>query len=55
MFTKSDLKQFKSYFDDLGITDEEIMEQILNSLDLLAEIGYAHFKNNKKKNVKMND
>jgi hypothetical protein len=35
--------------------DEGIMEQILNSLDLIAEIGYARFKNNKKKNAKMND
>ena len=54
-YTKSDIKHFKTYFDDLGIMDEGIMEQILNSLDLIAEIGYARFKNNKKKNVKMND
>lgn len=50
-YTKSDIKHFKTYFDDLGIMDEGIMEQILNSLDLIAEIGYARFKNNKK-NVK---
>ena len=31
--------------------DEEIMEQILNSLNLIAEIGYARFKNNKKKTI----
>ena len=54
-YTKSDIKRFKTVFDDLGIMDEGIMEQILNSLDLIAEIGYARFKNNKKKNVKMND
>ena len=54
MYTKSDLKQFKTYFDDLGIMDEDIMEQILNSLDLIAEIGYAHF-NNKRKNYEAYD
>ena len=54
-YTKSDIKHFKTYFDDLGIMDEGIMAQILNSLDLIAEIGYARFKNNKKKNAKMND
>ncbi len=53
-YTKSDLKQFKTYFDDLGIMDEDIMEQILNSLDLIAEIGYAHF-NNKRKNYEAYD
>ena len=31
------------------------MEQILNSLNLIAEIGYARFKNNKKKKKKMTD
>ena len=54
MFTKSDLKHFKTYFDDLGITDERIMEQILNNLDLITEIGYIRFKNKKEK-MEMND
>ena len=46
-FTKKDLTTYKPYFDDLGITDEEKMLAILNNLDLIAEIGYAHYKKNK--------
>ena len=46
-FTKKDLQTYKPYFDDLGIMEEEKMLAILNNLDLIAEIGYAHYKKNK--------
>lgn len=46
-FSKSDLYNYKTYFEDLGIKDEEKMVAILNNLDLIAEIGYSHYKNNK--------
>lgn len=42
MFIKSDIDEnYISEFNKLGIADIDIMLTILNSLDMLAEIGYT--------------
>lgn len=41
VYTKANLDEFRQKFIDLGITDEDEMVKVLNTLDQLAEIGYA--------------
>lgn len=51
VYTKADLGEFRQMFIDAGITDEDEMVKVLNTLDQLAEIGYlVHRK--KQKNTK---
>ena len=51
VYTKADLGEFLQMFIDAGITDEDEMVKVLNTLDQLAEIGYlVHRK--KQKNTK---
>ena len=44
VYTKADLDEFRQMFIEAGITDEDEMVRVLNTLDQLAEIGYLVFR-----------
>ena len=54
MFEKEELDEYKSEFNKLKITDEELMRTILNYFDSIAEIGYeSYIKKKKQKMMKL--
>lgn len=40
MFTENELSNYKTKFQEIGITDEETMKNILNYLYTLATVAY---------------
>ena len=49
VYTKADLDEFRQMFIEAGITDEDEMVRVLNTLDQLAEIGYLEYLKKRKR------